>query len=82
MKERMRLWDQWKQSNNPGEADKLFRQILDLAADGFEVMGTVQAVTTFGVRSKKLINVPAKIPLSWDYPTPAPSLLQQYSFSP
>jgi peptide/nickel transport system substrate-binding protein len=66
MKQRMRLWDQWKQASDPAVADKLFRQILDLAADGFEVVGTVQAVTTFGVRSRKLMNVPEKIPFSWD----------------
>jgi hypothetical protein len=82
MKERMRLWDQWKQSSNPEEADKMFRRILDLAADGFEVMGTVQAVTTFGTKNAKLMNVPAKIPLAWDYATPGPALLQQFFFAP
>jgi peptide/nickel transport system substrate-binding protein len=82
MKERMRLWDQWKQASDPAVADKLFRTILDLAADGFEVVGTVQAVTTFGVRSGKLMNVPDKIPFSWDYATPGPTQLQQYYFAP
>jgi peptide/nickel transport system substrate-binding protein len=82
MKQRMRLWDQWKQASDPTTADKLFRQILDLAADGFEVVGTVQAVTTFGVTSKKLTNVPDKIPFSWDYATPGPTQLQQYYFAP
>ena len=81
MKERMALWDQFKQASDPAEADKLFRRILDLAADGFEVMGTVQAVTTFGTHSVKLMNVPAKMPFAWDYPTPGPTLLQQYYFS-
>ncbi len=82
MKERMHLWDQWKQASDSATADKLFRNILDLAADGFEVVGTVQAVTTFGVRSKKLMNVPDKIPFSWDYATPGPTQLQQYYFAP
>ena len=76
------MWDQWKQANDPAKADAIFRKILDLAADGFEVIGTVQGVTTFGVRNKKLINVPAKIPNSWDYATPGPTQLQQYSFAP
>ena len=78
MKERMRLWDAWKQASDPAEAEKLVRRIMDLAADGFEVMGTVQAVTTFGSHSVKLMNVPEKIPFGWDYPTPAPALLQQF----
>lgn len=81
MKERMALWDQFKQAADPAEADKLFRRILDLAADGFEVMGTVQAVTTFGTHSVKLMNVPTKMPFAWDYPTPGPTMLQQYYFA-
>ena len=82
MKERMRLWDQWKQSSDPAQAEQLFRKILDLAADGFEVMGTVSGVTTFGTRNAKLMNVPARIPLAWDYPTPAPALPQQFYYAP
>ena len=81
MKERMRLWDAWKQASDPAEAERMVRRIMDLAADGFEVMGTVQAVTTFGSRSVKLMNVPEKIPFGWDYPTPAPALLQQFYFT-
>ena len=81
MKERMKLWDAWTQASDPAEAEKLVRRIMDLAADGFEVMGTVQAVTTFGSHSVKLMNVPEKIPFGWDYPTPAPALLQQFYFT-
>jgi peptide/nickel transport system substrate-binding protein len=80
MKERMKLWDEWKQSADPAKADALFNQVLALAADGFEVVGTVSAVTTFGVRSNKLGNVPAAMPNAWDYPNPAPTLPAQYYF--
>ncbi|MBN8891792.1 MAG: ABC transporter substrate-binding protein [Rhodospirillales bacterium] len=80
MKERMKLWDEWKQSADPAKADALFRQVLSLAADGFEVVGTVSAVTTYGVRSNKLGNVPPSMPNAWDYPNPAPTLPQQYYF--
>ena len=38
-------------------------------------------MTTFGVRSAALMNVPASMPYSWSYPTPAPTLPQQYYFA-
>jgi peptide/nickel transport system substrate-binding protein len=78
----MRLWDEWKQTAHQEDADRLFRRILDLAADGFEVIGTVSGTATFGTKNRKLRNVPASIPLSWEYATPGPSMLQQYYFVP
>ena len=81
MKERLALWDQYKQATDPAQADALFKQILQKAADAFEVIGTVQAVTTFGVHNKTLANVPDSMPNAWTYPTPAPTLLQQYYFT-
>lgn len=81
MKRRLALWDEWKQASDPARADELFRQILQMAADAFEVLGTERGLTTFGVRSKALTNVPASMPNSWTYPTPAPTLPQQYYFA-
>lgn len=81
MRERLALWDQWKQASSEQEADGLFKQILQKAADAFEVLGTVRGPTLFGIRSKKLMNVPDAIPYSWNYPTPAPTLPQQYFFA-
>ncbi|MBV9538216.1 MAG: hypothetical protein JOY70_04700, partial [Acidisphaera sp.] len=82
MVERLKLWDQWKVAPDQQSADALFKKILQMAADAFEVSGTVQGVTTFGVRNVKLMNVPDSIPNAWEYPTPAPTLLQQYYFAP
>lgn len=81
MQARLKLWDEWKQANSPEKADGLFRQILASAADAFEVIGTVEAVTTFGIRSKKLMNVPASMPSAWDYPNPSPTLPATYYFA-
>ena len=81
MKARLAEWDQWKQEGDPKKADALFRDILDKAADAFEVIGTVQAPTTYGIRSNKLMNVPASMPNGWDFPNPAPTLPAQYYFS-
>ena len=80
MQHRLKQWDAWKQAKTQDEADGLFRNILAEAADAFEVIGTVQAVTTFGIVSKKLRNVPPSQPNGWDYPNPGPTLLQQYYF--
>lgn len=81
MIQRLQLWDQWKQAATQDKADALFKQILQLAADAFEVIGISQGTTVFGVCSDTLHNVPAKIPMGWEYPTPAPTLPQQYWFS-
>jgi len=80
MQKRLKLWDEWKQTGQADKADALFKQILASAADAFEVIGTVEAVTTFGIRSKKLMNVPASMPNGWDYPNPAPTLPATYFF--
>jgi peptide/nickel transport system substrate-binding protein len=78
MRDRLALWDQWKQAKDEATADNLFRQILQKAADAYEIIGVEQGLTTYGVRSLRLKNVPASMPLGWDYPTQAPTLPQQY----
>ncbi len=81
MQERLKLWDQWKQEPDETKADALFAKILQMAADSFETIGTIQALTVFGIRSKRLANVLAAIPNGWTYPDPAPTLVQQYYFT-
>ncbi len=63
MGQRLKLWDEWKQAPTEAKPDDLFKQILQLAADAFEVTGTVQGVVTFEIRSEHLMNVPDKLPL-------------------
>jgi peptide/nickel transport system substrate-binding protein len=82
MVKRLQLWDQWKQATTDAQADELFRQILQNAAAAFDVIGTEQGLTTFGIHGKKLMNVPASMPNSWSYANPGPTLLQQYYFAP
>ena len=82
MQERLKLWDAWKQAKTPEEADALFKQILAKAADAFDVIGTVQGLTTFGIRNVKLMNVPDRMANSWNYADPGPTLPQQYYFAP
>jgi peptide/nickel transport system substrate-binding protein len=80
MKKRLALNDRWKSAPNAKEADDLLRQILQLAADEFEVIGTVSTPRAPGIVSKRLMNVYDKMPWAWPYATPADSLPQQYWF--
>ncbi|GAA5172151.1 ABC transporter substrate-binding protein [Viridibacterium curvum] len=80
MKRRLQLNDQWKVAKSPAEADELLKQILQLAADEFEVIGTVATPKVPGIVSKRLVNVFDSMPWAWPYATPAGSLPQQYYF--
>ncbi|GAB2879059.1 ABC transporter substrate-binding protein [Uliginosibacterium flavum] len=78
MKQRLALWDQWKAAKSDAEADALFRKILAIAADELEVLGTVSSPAQTGIRATRLHGVPAGMLGAWIWPTPNPSLPQQY----
>lgn len=80
MKKRLDLYDKWQVAKTPAEADGLFKQILEEAANEFEVIGTVLPAPNAGVLNKRIVNAPAIMPDGWTWPTPGPSLLQQWSF--
>jgi peptide/nickel transport system substrate-binding protein len=81
MQKRLQLWDQWKAAKTDTEAEQLFKQILAIAADELEVIGTVSAPVQSGIRSTRLMNVPDDMPSAWIWPTPGPSMPQQYFFA-
>lgn len=81
MKQRLQLWDQWKAARTQDEADELFRQILAIAADQLEVLGTVTSPPQTGIRNVHLHGVTDNMPGAWIWPTPNPSLPQQYFFA-
>lgn len=80
MRRRLQLWDQWKAAKTGTEADGLFREILAIAADELEVLGTVSSPAQTGIRAARLHGVPDNMPGAWIWPTPNPSLPQQYYF--
>lgn len=61
MKKRLELNERWKAARNQNEGDALLRQLLQSAADEFEVIGTVEALKAPGVVSNRLMNVYAKM---------------------
>lgn len=80
MKKRLEIYDQWQLAKTDKEADVLFRQILTLAADEFDVIGTIRPPGTTGIKNARLINVPEKFPFGWSYASPGPTLPQQYFY--
>ncbi|MFT4174174.1 MAG: ABC transporter substrate-binding protein [Rhodocyclaceae bacterium] len=81
MKKRMALYDQWKGAKTQSQALSLFKQILQIAADEFEVIGTVRPAVTSSLHSVKLQNVNEKMPFGWPFATPSLSLPQQWYFT-
>ncbi|MGR6430288.1 ABC transporter substrate-binding protein [Rhizobium sp. PAMB 3182] len=79
-KERLKLYDEFKGAADPAKQEEIFKKILQISADQFEMFSISSATSTFGVVNNKLMNVPEKIPSSWMYPDPAPTLPQTYFF--
>lgn len=80
MKKRMVLYDEWRAAKNDVEADKLFSEILKIAAEELEVIGTVRPPPVTSIRNLKLKNVNEKAPFSWPLGSPSLTLPQQWYF--
>ena len=80
MKKRMELLNQWKTVADPEKADAMFKEILQMAADAFEVFGVTAPPHGFGVQNGHLHNVMDRMPQGWSYATPGPALPQQFWF--
>ncbi|MEM7022987.1 MAG: ABC transporter substrate-binding protein [Pseudomonadota bacterium] len=80
MKTRLALYDDFKKEPDQEAALDIFRQIHQMAADEFEIIGVSLAPNLVGVVNKNLRNVPKQIPSSWMYPDPGPTLPQTYYY--
>ncbi|MFA9441428.1 ABC transporter substrate-binding protein [Uliginosibacterium sp. sgz301328] len=81
MKKRMDLYTQWRSARTQTQADELFRQILQIAADEFEVIGTVRPAAITSLRNAKLMNVKENMAFGWTYASPALGLPQQWYYA-
>jgi len=79
-KKRMKLFDDARATSDLKKRGEIMKEIFDIAAENFETVGVCLAVTTFGVVKSNLENAPKKMPAAWMWPTPGPSLPQQYFF--
>ncbi len=79
-KKRFALYDQARGTTDLQKRAEYVKQMLDLTHDAFETVGICLGVNTFGVCRNTLSNVPDKMPDSWSYPNPSPTLPAQYFF--
>ena len=69
--ERLKLYDEYKQTADPAKQAEICKQILQKAADAFEIVRHQPcAPNLLGVVNKDLRNVPARDPLVVDVPRP------------
>ena len=80
MKKRMELLNEWKTIPDQEKADAMFKEILQIAADEFEIFGITSLLSGFGVQNVRLKNVLNGMPQGWSYATPGPALPQQFFF--
>ncbi len=80
MKTRLALYDDFKKEPDQEKALDIFRQIHQIAADEFEIIGVSLASNLVGVVNKNLRNIPDQIPGSWMYPDPGPTLPQSWYY--
>ncbi len=81
MKKRLALYDEFKSEPDQDKALDIFRQIHQIAADEFEIIGVSSAANNVGVVNVNLRNVPRQIIGSWMYPDPGPTLPQTYFYA-
>lgn len=81
MKKRMELFEKWQSARTPAEAEGLFKEMLALAADEFEIIGVIRSPNDSAIHSLKLHNVYEQMLVSWTYPNPGPALPQQWYFT-
>jgi peptide/nickel transport system substrate-binding protein len=80
IKNRIALYDQSKSTADPAERERLLKEIAQIAADEFEVMGVAKAGVTYGIAKNDLANIPETMVNSWFWPTPAPVLPQTWFY--
>ncbi len=81
MKTRLALYDAFKAEADQDKALDIFRQIHQMSADEFEIIGVSIAPDLIGVVNVNLRNVPESMPSSWMYPDPAPTLPWTYYYA-
>ena len=78
-KERLALYDEFKQTADPEKQEELFGQILQIAADEFEMFGiSSRARPVRRGEERSSATCPRVLPGSWMYPDPGPTLPQTY----
>jgi len=69
-KKRMQLFAEASGTTDLKKRGALMKEVLDIAADQFEMIGLCLAVNADGVARNALKNVPKKVPNSWSFGSP------------
>lgn len=78
IRKQMDLYNQIKSTPDVAKQTELMKQILDIAAQEFYVIGISTQPDGYGIVKNDFHNVPASMPFEWIYPTPAPTNPSQY----
>lgn len=74
------LYNQVNAAADPAEQTRLMREIMQIAADNFYMIGISKPPAPYGIAAKNLRNIMDNMPTEWQYPTPAPSDTFQWFF--
>ncbi|KJE34639.1 ABC transporter substrate-binding protein [Thalassospira sp. HJ] len=78
VRDQFALYDRLKATANTEKQNQLMRDILDISADQFYVMGIALPPNRKGLVARDFHNVPKVMPAAWSYATPAPTNPSQY----
>ena len=81
VQKQMDLYREIKKYSDPDKQNALMKELLDIAADQFYVIGVSTPGPLYSVVKNNLHNVYAR-PFSWPYPSPVASTTEQYYFAP
>jgi peptide/nickel transport system substrate-binding protein len=82
VKKQMDLYNELEATASFDEQVSLMKQILQIAADQFYMLGVAFDTSGYGLKKNDMQNVPKSMPASWIYPTPGPSNPEQFFKSP
>jgi len=82
IKRQMELYNQLQATSDSDKQIEIMKQVIQIAADQFYVMGIARTADGYGVVKNNFHNVPAVIPDSSKYPNPAPTNPCQYYIDP
>ena len=82
VRQQLALCDRLAATSDPVEQATLMTAILTISADQFYSIGINLAPAGYGLVKDHFRNVPAVMPASWAYPTPAPTNPCQYFIEP
>ncbi len=77
-KRQMELYQELSATADEAKQIQLMKQILDIAADQFWVIGISRPIRGYGIVRNDFHNVPKVMPGAWLYPNPGPTNPPQY----